>query len=166
MKALDRDIRNARSIPELFELVKKVVRDSTGLEQAGLLIGLADLGGSPDAVLGAFYSPDANTIIMNTGPVTKLARKNSGLINHYQFYILLHEYIHAIGVYDEDMTRQLTSQLATSFLGENHAVTDMATGKVSIADVHDPEDAFREPQGLDSVEYVLGIDRENTRYIN
>ena len=165
MKELDRKIRNAESLPELFELVKKTVWNFLGKEQAGLLLGLADLGGSPDAVLGAFYSPDANTIVMNTAPITKLQRKNPGMMKHYSFYILLHEYVHAIGVYDEAMTRELTARLARSLLGENHAVTDLATGKFSIVQVHDMEDMFREPKGV-AIEYVLCIDRENTNYIN
>ena len=165
MKELDRKIRNAGSLPELFELVKKTVWNFLGKEQAGLLLGLADLGGSPDAVLGAFYSPDANTIVMNTAPIAKLQRKNPGIINYYSFYILLHEYVHAIGVYDEAMTRELTASLAQDLLGDSHTVTALATGKISITQVHDMEDMFREPKGVE-IEYVLGIDRENTKYIN
>ncbi|MCJ7561799.1 MAG: hypothetical protein MUO84_02170 [Thermoplasmata archaeon] len=45
----------ARNLIEVFELVKKAVRRSTGMERGGLMLGLANLGGGLEGFVGAFY---------------------------------------------------------------------------------------------------------------
>ncbi|MBI2580532.1 hypothetical protein HYV85_01860, partial [Candidatus Woesearchaeota archaeon] len=80
-------LRDAQSLQELFELVKELVWKHLKADQAGLMVGLAELGIRPEAVLGAYYSPDANTIIINKtvmNQVQQLADRT--LYNSYCFY--------------------------------------------------------------------------------
>ena len=168
-------LRDAQTLQELFELVKELVWKHMRADQAGLMVGLADLGISPEAVLGAFYSPDANTIVMNKtvmNHVKKLA--DPMLFNSYCFYILLHEYLHSCGFYDENENRQVVAAIAAQELGPDHAVTKLATtndamlklireGIMSSKGASDNLSAAAEMTGI---EFVEGIDRRNTNYIS
>ena len=64
----DQSIQNAKTIPEMFGMVKEMVREYLGQEQTGLMVGLSDLGALQDGFYGAFYSLNANMIIINKKP--------------------------------------------------------------------------------------------------
>ena len=48
------------------------------------------------------------------------------IINYYVFHILLHEYIHALGVYDEQRTRKIAHIISDHYFGQNHTLTQLA----------------------------------------
>ena len=77
---LNEKLEQAKNIPEIFELVKKIVKRSTKLEQAGLTLSLSNLGTNPQMLLGAFYSPDANMIVVNNSILKNIQNKNVGVI--------------------------------------------------------------------------------------
>lgn len=167
-------LRNAQSLQEVFELVKEVVWKHLRADQAGLMVGLAELGVNPQAVLGAYYSPDANTIVINKTAMSRVNALDDRLLyNSYCFYILLHEYLHSCGFYDENENRQVVAAIAAQEFGPGHAVTKLATTddamlsliKESVLSGKEGGSAIPVPAG-GVIEFVEGIDRRNTNYIN
>tara|TARA_Y100000310_G_scaffold264948_1_gene275783 strand:- start:190 stop:462 length:273 start_codon:yes stop_codon:yes gene_type:complete len=84
-------LEKARSFADIFDLVKKTIKNYLGTDQAGLLLGLSDLGNYGNAYLGTFYSFDANTIVINKRPLNKIKQTKPNLYNPYIFHVLLHE---------------------------------------------------------------------------
>ncbi len=167
-------LRDAQSLQELFELAKDVVWRYLKVEQAGLMVGLAELGISADAVLGAYYSPDANTIVINKTVMSHVSALDDRLLyNSYCFYILLHEYLHSCGFYDERENRQIVAAIAAQEFGPDHAVTKLAAAsdtllkliKEGIMSGKGNRDNLSAAAGTGGIEFVEGIDRRNTNYI-
>ena len=91
-----KSLEKAKGFADIFDLVKKTVKNYLNADQAGLLLGLSDLGAYGKGFLGAFYSFDANTIVINKRPLNKIKQKDPNLYNPYIFHVLLHEYIHSL----------------------------------------------------------------------
>ncbi len=156
----EKNIRNAKTIAEIFEIVQTIVREYLGKSHAGLMVGLADLGNYGGSYVGAFYSLNANAIIINKRALNKVASKNPGLYNYYLFHVLLHEYVHAVGSYDEQETRDTVAMITDSHFGKTHMISRLSQ---SLPDLF-PKSDFRMQEPY--IEFVHGIDRRNTNYIN
>jgi len=117
---------NADYLPEIFEIVKKVVRDITGAERPGLMLGISDLGGQPGSFVGAFYPVSSNIIVINKTPLGTVRKLRPELYNEYCFHLLLHEYLHSLGILDETKDRQITAFISEKAFGSNHPVTVIA----------------------------------------
>tara|TARA_Y100000310_G_C20662753_1_gene805695 strand:- start:1901 stop:2392 length:492 start_codon:yes stop_codon:yes gene_type:complete len=158
-----KSLEKAKDFADIFGLVKKLVKNYLNADQAGLLLGLSDLGNYGNAYLGAFYSFDANTIVINKGPLNKIKKTNPNLYNPYIFHILLHEYIHSLGVLEEEQVKQLVYEITQKNFGRNHLATQIAFDmekfipNLTFGNFEVPEDM--------SIEFVSGIDRDNTDYI-
>lgn len=180
-----RRLTASQSLQDIFELVKEVVWKALQTDQAGLMLGLAELGIGSQGILGAFYSPDANTIVMNKTVMNHVRKLADPLLyNSYCFYILLHEYLHSCGFYDENQNRQIVAGIAAECFGPDHTVTKLATapeamlrliqaslmsskGKDNLSgkdesEINDDNDNISSDGGI---EFVEGIDRRNTNYI-
>jgi hypothetical protein len=156
----ERQLRKCKTIGDVFELVKEVAAKYTGKYQAGLMVGLSDMGSFPDGFIGALYSPYANMIVVNTAMLDRVRVSKPSSYEAYVFYILLHEYIHSLGVYDEIQTRMLTHDIAKD-LG-NQTVVELSKDMGRY--LHDLLPSSYEPPG-GNIEFVPGIDRKNTSYI-
>jgi len=125
------------------------------------MVGLSDLGSTDKAFVGAFYNLQANMIVINSRPLHKIEVTRPDLYNFYLFHLMLHEYVHALGSYDEGETRRLVYQVSKKMFGEEHIVTKFSQGLEGFTDILTmpgmPE--------TDEIEFVTGIDRENTDYI-
>lgn len=119
-------LAEATSIPEVFELVKEAVSRCTGRQRAGLMLGMADLASGREGFVGAFYPIDTNIIVMNRLPLAKLRATEPELLNPYVFHILLHEYLHSLGVVDEHETMSLALRVSSEVFGPRHPVTALA----------------------------------------
>ncbi|MBI2654298.1 hypothetical protein HYX02_05830 [Candidatus Woesearchaeota archaeon] len=162
----EKSIKNANTISDIFEIVKEIVREYLGLEQAGLMVGLTDLGMHDRGFIGAFYSLDANTIIINKKPLARLFRTNPSLYNFYLFHIILHEYIHSIGSLDEAQTRQLVYEISRHYFGEEHTITQLTTNMQKfMPNLTYPVAGFQPPTDI-NIDFVMGIDKKNINYIN
>lgn len=162
----EKGIKDAKTIADIFEVVKEMVRGYLGLEQAGLMVGITDLGVHNQGFIGAFYSMDANTIIINKKPLARILQTSPRLYNYYLFHVMLHEYMHSIGSYDEAQTRQLVYEISSHYLGEGHLVTQLATNiEKFMPSLTYPTTGFQPPSDI-NIEFVKGIDRKNTNYIN
>lgn len=163
--SFDIELQKCKNIADVFGLVKKIVSLAIGKDQAGLMVGLTDLGTHANAFLGAFYSLNANMIIINKKPLKRIQTTNPMLYKPYIFHILLHEYIHSLGFYDEKQTRILTYAVSKYFFGENHIVTELAANMQKfLPNLVYPPAAMEPPEDLD-IEFIPGIDRDNTGYI-
>ncbi|MBI2574615.1 hypothetical protein HYV82_01905 [Candidatus Woesearchaeota archaeon] len=156
-------LRHARNIPEIFVLVKEAVQKLLGAEQAGLMLGLAELGIKSNGFVGAFYSPSSNIIVMNRTAMKRIRNSNSSIYNDYCFHILLHEYLHSIGFYDEAETRQLTYMVSRELFGEEHMATKLAIGYGDI--LGGTYANIQEEPRIGDIEFVTGLDRESANYI-
>ena len=115
-----------KELIETFESVKEAVSKSENMSRGGLMLGLQDLGSSINGFIGAYYPVDSNIIVVNKTPIQRIIETNPDLLRPYIFSILLHEYIHSLGVIDETMTRQKTYEISREHFGENHIVTELS----------------------------------------
>ncbi len=162
----DKGLTRAKTIADIFELVKEMVKEYLGLEQAGLMVGVTDLGVIERGFIGAFYSPEANMIIINKSPLKRLLQTNPSLYNYYLFHVMLHEYIHSIGSYAEAQTRQLVTEISEHYFGANHIVAQLSSNiERFMPNLSYPIQGFQPPEDI-NIEFVKGIDRKNTNYIN
>ncbi|MBI2208564.1 hypothetical protein HYU50_03635 [Candidatus Woesearchaeota archaeon] len=157
-------LEKADSFADIFGLVKKIVQDYLGKDQAGLLVGLSDLGVYGHAFLGAFYSMDANTIVINKRPLNSLKQKKPALYNPYVFHVMLHEYIHSLGILDEREVRMLSYEITKKYFGKNHLATQIALDMEKFLPNLVLGTEFEAPEDM-SIEFISGIDRDNTDYI-
>src|SRR5881397_3972650 len=73
----------ARTLADVFELVKRAVEAVLGRTRAGLMLALADLGNHPQGFLGAFYPVATNVIVMNKVPLLRIQETNPQLYKPY-----------------------------------------------------------------------------------
>ena len=162
----EKELKKAKTFADIFEIVKEIVIEFLGAEQAGLMVGVTDLGSHSQGFIGAFYSLNANMIIINKKPLARILQTNPSLYNYYIFHVMLHEYVHSIGSYDEAQTRQLVHEISQHYFGANHIVTQLASNiEKFMPNLVYPSSGFQPPQEV-NIEFVKGIDRKNTNYIN
>ena len=156
-------LNESTSIPDIFEIVKDVVWKSLNRSRAGLELGLAELGNHPQGLLGAYYVSGSNMIVMNQTPLRRIQETNPNLLNHYLFSILLHEYIHSLGFFDEGQVRKTTYKICCDVFGKKSLTAEISK------DMRKFFPNFCYPEGsprIDSpVKKVKGFDRSSIRYI-
>lgn len=157
-------LQGARTLADVFELVKRAVETVLGRSRAGLMLALADLGNHPYGFLGAFYPVASNVIVMNKVPLLRIQETNPSLYKHYAFYVLLHEYLHAVGFIDEAVCRQQAHRIAETLFGSEHLVTQISEDFSRFFPNLVFPDAAWEPQEL-QLEIVRGFDRGSASYI-
>jgi hypothetical protein len=162
---IEEKLENSKSIPDIFEVVKEVVRKTTNSERAGLMLGLAEMGGSEGFWIGAFYPVGTNMIVMNETPLRKITETNPRLFNAYCFHILLHEYLHSLGILDENITRRATYEISRAIFGDDHVITEMARDiRRFLSYITYAESSWAPPSDLD-IKLVEGFDRSSVSYI-
>lgn len=165
VRSILKKFERARDLSELFEIVKEVVYEKLGEERAGLMLGLAEMGGGPGWFVGAFYPVGSNMIVMNKTPMRAVKAVKPKLYKAYCFHMLLHEYLHSIGILDEEMARDIAIALSEKVFGRYHSVSLVAKDfnrifpEVMYASLEwRPSNEFR-------IEIVEGFDRDATNYI-
>lgn len=121
-----RRYEEAEKIGEIFEVVKTAVKEVLDRERAGMMLGLADLGSRTNYWIGGYWALGSNAIIMNSIPLKRIQDTKPKLFKPYMFSILLHEYLHSIGILEEARTRAVTYQISKELFGEDHLATKMA----------------------------------------
>jgi len=163
-KEILRIYEEADSIGSIFEAVKMTVKEVINRERGGLMLGLADLGTSNNYWIGAFWQLGSNVIIMNSVPLKRINDTNPDLMKPYNFHILLHEYLHSIGVLDELRTRELTYAISAEVFGEEHIITKLAKDiSKFLPNITYPGVEWH-PKDF-KVTLIEGFDQGNTRYI-
>lgn len=165
MSKFSNRLDEAKTFPEIFELVKESVKIVFRKERAGLMLGLSDLGSSHHGFIGAFYPVGSNIIIMNKTPLRNIENTNPSLMNAYIFHILLHEYLHTLGIIDEELARYMTHEVSKRVFGRSHVVTEMAANfSKFFPNVIYPSLGWESPQDF-QIELVDNFDYSNAGYI-
>ena len=157
-------LASARGIPEVFDAVKEAVRRVLGKERAGLMVVTQEIGNIPDGFLGAYFVVGANAILVNQTPLRRIKETEPALYIPWLFGVLLHEYLHSLGILDEAQVRKATDEVAAAALGPDHPATRMAANPMEyIGNLAWPH-VFWAPSDV-PFEIVKGLDRDSTSYI-
>ena len=82
----------------VFEIVRRCVDKFLGKRRNGLMLSLTDL----PLHIGAFHAVPSNVIMINRKLLNAIMHYDKRLVNAYVFYVLLHEYLHTLGLMDEE----------------------------------------------------------------
>jgi len=157
-------LNNAKTLADIFEVVKSAVRESMGMSRGGLMLGLADLGNHPQGFFGAFYPVGSNFIVMNKSPLQRIRETNPDLYKPYAFHVLLHEYIHSLGYLDERLVRIRVYEITKTLFGDDHPATLLAADVTRFFPNLVYPDMAWQPEDL-RIELVLDFDRSSVTYI-
>jgi hypothetical protein len=157
-------LNEAKSLPDIFELVKLLVSRTLGKSRGGLMLGMANLGNHPQGFFGGFFTAGTNVIVLNKIPLQRIKETRPELYKPYVFFVLLHEYIHSLGYLDEADVRAKVFDITKKALGEDHLATQMASGSSEfIKHLAYPGISWKpDDEGLELVE---GFDRSSVSYI-
>lgn len=160
-KCFRRRLEEAESFGEIFRVVKSAVQEVLKTRRAGLELILADL----PSEIGAVHQPGSNAIVVNRKYLQILLKssKTRVEVNSHVFFILLHEYLHSLGVLDEDETRTLSLKVIKETLGEDHPAY-----RIAIKDLSELRSLLEKEHDLGSdedVEIIRDFDTDNTQYI-
>jgi hypothetical protein len=154
-------IAGLKDFGETFELVKSVVLEKFRMHRAGLSLILQMMPSN----LGAYHILGSNVIVMNSyllGAVKKISGSDNEY-NSYVFMVLAHEYLHSLGIVNENAVRQMTFELCDWMLGEGHPATRMAK--------EDPSSLYPQLRSLVQTQFnpdfqlVGDFDKKNQTYI-
>jgi len=154
----------AKSLPDIFELVKSLVLKSMKRSRGGLMLGIANLGNNPQGYFGGFFTTGSNVIVLNKIPLERIMETRPELYKPYVFHVLLHEYIHSLGFLDESDVKSRVLEITRKALGEDHLATQIAAdASFFIKDLAYPWVSWKpDDEGLELVE---GFDRSSVSYI-
>jgi len=146
----------------IFGLVKAAVEAVLGSRRAGLSLGLADM----PLNVGALHQLGSNFIIVNKVLLNHvLDACDRRLANAYIFHVLLHEYVHSLGVADERETDSLVMGVTEAMLGRDHpAYAIAARGIGSLISRIGVPAAAAAHQGMGTISVVNDFETENLNY--
>jgi hypothetical protein len=158
-------LENAKTLADIFEVVKAAVWESEMKSRGGLMLGLADLGNHPQSFIGAFFTVGSNFIVMNKIPLHRIEETRPELYKSYAFHVLLHEYIHSLGYLNEHFVRQKVYEISKDIFGETHLATLLAQDTTRFfPNLVYPSAAWK-PDNI-KIELVEGFDSSSVNYIN
>ena len=102
-------LEKCEEFSDIFELVKKVVKETVNQHRVGLMLVLADLPVS----VGAFHAIGSNTIVMNRTLLNHFDKSQSKYKKEFIFLVLLHEYLHSLGHTDEAEVRFFSHKIVS-----------------------------------------------------
>ena len=158
-------------MPEIFETVKDDVRKIYDRHRAGLRLGLAEMGMFQGGFIGGMHFYPGTDIVMNISPLKIILEEKTDdiIIWAYTYHILLHEYIHSLGVLDEKQCKTITLNVSEKiFKNKNHPAVIMAENGIgyyidNLLIRYVPPD--RRPDGI-HIEYLYGFDKESQSYFS
>ena len=125
MSSFADELETSENFGDIFEIVKKSVKEHLSQERGGLMLVLADL----PIELGAFHGLGTNQIVMNRALLDRVIASGHprSEINSFVYSILLHEYLHSLGVVDEGEVHQLVYDVSLKTFGPNHPASTIAS---------------------------------------
>jgi len=157
-------LAKAKSIPDVFDAVKESVRRVLNRERAGLMVATSEIGNFPGGFLGGYFVVASNAIIVNQTPLRRIRDTQPALYIPWLYGLLLHEYLHALGILDEGEVRRVTNYVAGEAVGPQHPAAQMAARPMDyLGNLAFPHVVWQ-PQEA-PFEIVKGIDRDATSYI-
>ncbi|GBC70244.1 hypothetical protein HRbin02_00008 [Candidatus Calditenuaceae archaeon HR02] len=129
MNTIVEEVDNAQDFDSILRLVKRVVEEKLGMRRAGLMLIIAD---APPGIL-AYHEVGSNAIVVNRRHLEGwVIGKSKTEKNSYIFVVLLHEYLHSLGILDEVEVRRLVRTLVQEYFGPDHIATRLAGGEAAI----------------------------------
>jgi hypothetical protein len=118
------ELDKCEDFSDVFELVKKAVKDVLGRWRVGLMLVLADL----PINIGAYHSLGSNSIVVNRKilEAVKDSIKSKRKLNSWIFLVLLHEYLHSLGYVDEAEVKTLSIKIIREKFEKEHPLTQLA----------------------------------------
>ncbi|GIU72095.1 MAG: hypothetical protein KatS3mg003_1574 [Candidatus Nitrosocaldaceae archaeon] len=154
-------IREIKSFNDAFELARRAVEEQTGMRRVGLTLLLQDMPG----YIGAYHVVGSNYIVVNRtvlNAIKELAKSDEEY-NSYLFVVIMHEYLHSLGLTDEMSVRRLTYNICKELLDDDHPATKMASS--------DPSSLYPEIRNLINIKFsnefrlIKEFDTSNISYI-
>jgi hypothetical protein len=114
---------SCKNFGDIFELVKEIVYKKFKKSRGGLSLYLVN---APKYIL-AYHIMGSNLIAINRTVLEALYQITDDIrkINSYIFVVLLHEYLHSLGIYDERLVTKIEFDICQEFFGEDHITTQM-----------------------------------------
>jgi hypothetical protein len=170
MSGFPSQLETAENFGDIFDIVRKSVKAQLGQERAGLMLVLADL----PIQLGAFHGLGTNQIVMNRVLLNQVIASGHprSHINSFVYSILLHEYLHSLGVADEREVRQLVQIISSKTFGLDHPASMIASKgpwallkRPAYVDTSIPSEERLELKQRDA-ELITDFDRSPKTYIS
>ncbi|MFX1567117.1 MAG: hypothetical protein ACFFCV_01980 [Promethearchaeota archaeon] len=157
-----------KQIPAIFKRVKNDVRKVYGRHRAGLSLGLVEMGMFRGGFIGGMHFAPGTDIVMNKTPLKIILKEQSyDIVWAYTYHILLHEYIHSLGILDEQQCRNITLRISEKIFKEKShpaiilAKTGIGTYFPNLPLIYAPPDL--KPDGI-PIEYIYNFDQESYDY--
>lgn len=157
-KTFDELLEDCKGYTDVFNLVKKAVKKALNRWRVGLMLILDDL----PLHIGAYHVVGSNAIILNRRLLEIVHQHSSSRkeLNSYLFIILMHEYLHTLGLTDEGEVRRLVYRVTAELFGEDHPAADMAMrGPVPYLEKVGDESKPRELKGPELIPDFEGTTR-------
>lgn len=154
-------IEKCRNYGDIFDVVKRAVKETIGRERVGLMLYLGNL----PLRVGAFHGLGSNGIVINRRLIDLMSKSARSIteMNSFTFTLLLHEYLHSLGYVDERHVRGLTHKISKEIFGRDHPATMMAL-QLPIPRIPPSELQLR-ARDLE-LELVKDFERSNQSYIS
>jgi hypothetical protein len=163
LQDLATQLDNSENFGDVFEIVKKSVKGHLGKERAGLMLVLADL----PMHLGAFHGVGTNSIVMNRSLLDRIVKGGNSRtqVNSFVYSILLHEYLHSLGLIEEADVRSLVREISVKTFGDVHPASKIAAAgpRAWPSEQTESTDVSYSHRGM---ELVKDFDRSHSRYIS
>ncbi|MFX1385981.1 MAG: hypothetical protein ACFE9M_02085 [Promethearchaeota archaeon] len=155
-------------IPVIFKQVKSDVKKVYGRHRAGLSLGLVEMGMYRGGFIGGMHFSPGTDIVMNRTPLEIILKEQPyEIVWAYIYHILLHEYIHSLGILNELQCRRITLKVSENiFKDTNHPAIILAKNGIgtyfpNLHLIYAPPDLSSE--GI-PIEYIYNFDKESFEY--
>ena len=143
---------------QLFDLIRRIVSNTLKKSHSGILLGLEDLGFHPRGFVGGYHRVGTNEIYLNRN-VLQIMREETPKAHYkaYLFHLLLHEYIHSVGVLDEQETRDITKAISRAIFNTKHPVYKIALWGLNALFPHEFYEGHFQPEEhlRKNIEFVI-----------
>ncbi|MBN1802637.1 MAG: hypothetical protein JW891_14090 [Candidatus Lokiarchaeota archaeon] len=156
-------------IPEIFEKVKMDVKRVLKKHRSGLTLGLVKMGMYKGGFIGGLHVSPGTDIYMNETALKILLQKQpQHIVRAYTYHILLHEYIHSLGVLDENDCRDVTLKVSKQLFKKGDPALILAEKGIGaffpdLNFIYAPPEL--NPRGL-TVDYIKDFDKESLSYFS
>jgi hypothetical protein len=116
----------AKDIRSIFQVVTQAVHEQMGMTRSGLELGLVELEDSQGRFIGCLHPMGTNQLLVNKLPLQLVRQTSPSICRSYLFVILLHEYLHTFGIWDEKETTEGGLAMIRQVFGDEHPATKLA----------------------------------------
>ena len=121
-------LNQLKDFNEIFDFVKTSVSIVFKMNRTGLNLILQGMPSS----LGAYHVLGSNIIVANRYILEYIQNtKSKEEYNSYIFAVLAHEYLHSLGITDENKVRKMTYKLCLDIFGMDHITAKFANNPLN-----------------------------------